>query len=263
MKTLRKYGSEPYEIILVHGGPGAPGSLDAVASKLSASSGILVPEILSKTIDDQIEELKSIVINNTSESILLSGHSWGAWLSLMFASRYPRLVKKLIMIGAPPFEEKYARTIEKIRLSRLTKEERKRLANAEKQHPDLSSEKETLSYDFISMITKADVFEALPDECIGTSFYPEVFTNVWAEASKIRSSGKLLEYVRSINCQVVAIHGDHDPHPAEGVRVPLTKIIPDFRFYLIKKCGHYPWIEKYGKDRFYEIMFREIKMTGD
>ena len=61
-----------------------------------------------------------------------------------------------------------------------------------------------------------------------------------------------------IRCPVLAIHGDHDPHPAEGVQETLSRVIRDFRFVLLEKCGHRPWIEKQAKHKFYQILREEI-----
>jgi pimeloyl-ACP methyl ester carboxylesterase len=63
----------------------------------------------------------------------------------------------------------------------------------------------------------------------------------------------------AVRCPVIAIHGDHDPHPAEGVNEPLSRECPDFRFILLPKCGHRPWIERNASDAFYEVLIREIK----
>ena len=41
----------------------------------------------------------------------------------------------------------------------------------------------------------------------------------------------------------MAIHGDYDPHPASGVKEPLSRILRDFRFILLDHCGHTPWKE--------------------
>jgi hypothetical protein len=54
-------------------------------------------------------------------------------------------------------------------------------------------------------------------------------------------------------------HGNYDPHPAEGIKIPLSKTLKGFRFIVIKKCGHYPWLERYSKDRFYNVLKQEIK----
>jgi pimeloyl-ACP methyl ester carboxylesterase len=56
----------------------------------------------------------------------------------------------------------------------------------------------------------------------------------------------------------VAIHGDYDPHPAEGVREPLSKVLKDFRFILLEHCGHLPWIEREAREGFFELVRGEL-----
>ncbi|MBN2487927.1 MAG: alpha/beta hydrolase, partial [Methanosarcinaceae archaeon] len=60
-------------------------------------------------------------------------------------------------------------------------------------------------------------------------------------------------------CPVVAIHGDYDPHPATGIEEPLSRIVKDFRFILLKNCGHYPWMERDAKNKFYKIILEELQ----
>lgn len=74
----------------------------------------------------------------------------------------------------------------------------------------------------------------------------------------MRRSGKLLEMGREIASPVVAIHGDYDSHPAEGVGKPLSTAVRDFRFILLEKCGHKPWIERQARERFYAILEGEL-----
>ncbi|MHB0870918.1 MAG: alpha/beta fold hydrolase, partial [Chloroflexota bacterium] len=87
----------------------------------------------------------------------------------------------------------------------------------------------------------------------------EVNRSVWGEAERLRRGGGLLELGRRIRCPVVAIHGDHDPHPAEGVREPLSRVLRDFRFLLLRKCGHLPWIEREARDEFYRLLSLELR----
>jgi pimeloyl-ACP methyl ester carboxylesterase len=261
MDNLRTYGSEPYDLVLVHGGPGAPGSLEAIARRLSISFGILEPIILSLSVLEQLEELHSIVKNHASKPLFFLGHSWGAWLCFLYAARCPELVKKVIMVGAPPFEDKYAHIVKETRLSRLTEKEKNDFKIAEQQLVNVTSGEQSLSPDFIALLSKTDIFESLPDENITSKFYPSVYKTVWAEASQLRSTGKLTEHAGERKCPVGAIHGDFDPHPAAGVKGPLTEILPAFRFNLIERCGHYPWKEKYGKDILYKIFYKEMGST--
>jgi pimeloyl-ACP methyl ester carboxylesterase len=111
------------------------------------------------------------------------------------------------------------------------------------------------------MMAKADTYAPLPPEKEPDPLpaSEEINRKIWAEASGMRERGELLEMGSKIRCPVVAIHGDYDPHPAEGVREPLSGLIKDFRFILLGKCGHEPWLEKYARDEFYKILQNEIQ----
>jgi pimeloyl-ACP methyl ester carboxylesterase len=74
----------------------------------------------------------------------------------------------------------------------------------------------------------------------------------------MRKSAELVRLGEKIQCPVVAIHGDYDPHPAEGVRQPLSRVLQDFRFILLENSGHQPWIERAARDKFYSILRSEI-----
>lgn len=261
MEKLRTYGAQPYDIVLLHGGPGAPGSLAAMGRRLSFSFGVLEPLMFSLSIGEQLEELNSIVTNNSSIPLFFIGHSWGAWLALIYAARYPDLVKKIILIGAPPFEEEKASAVNETRLSRLTEAEKKEFIHSAELTDTISPEVISLSPEVIALFSKTDLFEAMPNEKIASDFSPVVYRKIWPEASELRRTGKLMEFVRKVKCPVVAIHGDFDPHPADGVKEPLTANLSNFRFNLIEKCGHYPWIEKYGKDILYKIFYKEMGST--
>jgi pimeloyl-ACP methyl ester carboxylesterase len=263
LDNLRKYGGEPFDIVLLHGGPGAPGEMESVARRISISFGILEPLLLSMSVQDQVKELHSIVSRYCSHPVAFIGHSWGAWLGFIFVSLYPGSARKLIMVGAPPFDEKYAADITSTRLSRLTSQEKEWLLQGEQYINSASEENQPILKKYIDLLIKADSFDLLPSpsETSDLAFYPDVFRKVWEEASQLRRSGKLIKYAENIKCPVVALHGDYDPHPAEGVNIPLRKALKDFRFTLLEKCGHYPWKEKYGRDIMYKIFYKEIGST--
>ncbi len=82
---------------------------------------------------------------------------------------------------------------------------------------------------------------------------------VWREAAELRRSGELLRLGELIECKVVAVHGDHDPHPAPGVLGPLSGAVTDFRFILLENCGHCPWLERQAADLFFSLMREELE----
>ena len=262
MKNLRKYGKTPYKIAVIHGGPGAGGEMAPVARELASGWGVLEPLQTSASLEGQIEELKTVLEKNGDLPITLVGFSWGAWLGFIFVANYPALVKKLILIGSGGYEEKYAARIRETRLNRLSEEERTEAKSIrEVLNNPAAEDKNTAFARFGALFSKADAYDPITcesDESEVIDCQVDIFQSVWKEAAELRRSGKLLELGKHIKCPVVAIHGDYDPHPAEGVQKPLSAILKSFQFILLKNCGHKPWIERQAKERFYEILKVEL-----
>ncbi|HNY61717.1 MAG TPA: alpha/beta hydrolase [Caldisericia bacterium] len=259
LQNPRKYGVPPFNIVVVHGGPGACGEMAPVARGLSSGFGVLEPLQTAITIDGQVKELEEAIRTHGNPPVALVGHSWGAWLAFILAAKNPSLVGKLVLVGSGPFEEKYASEIMPARLSRLPENERNELALLLKKMESQGEKDSDAIMDRVGdLISKSDHFDPLPLEPEPVEFRPEVYQSVWPEASRLRQSGELLEMGKKITCPVVAIHGDHDPHPADGVRIPLEKVLKDFKFVLLEKCGHDPWLEKHAREKFFEVLKGEL-----
>lgn len=259
MQKVRKYGKPPFSIAVIHGGPGAPGEMAPVAKELSNAFGVLEPLQSANTLSGQIEELKKVIQEYTEIPITLIGWSWGAWLSFLFTAQNLSAVRKLIIVGSAPFEDKYVPEIMQTRLSRLTTEDIEKIESFTRLISDAKgSEKDKIFCQFGALLSKADFYNPLPHEGDIIECQYDVYEGVWKDAKELRSTGKLLEYRKKITCPVVAIHGDYDPHPAEGVSDPLSKTIKDFRFILLENCGHKPWYEKEARDKFYRLLRQEL-----
>ncbi len=245
--SVRTYGAPPFQVAVIHGGPGAPGDMAPVARELSSDGGVIEPLQTEATLNGQVEELRSVLESRGDLPVALVGFSWGAFLSFIVAARYPHLVSKLILVGCGPFEEKYAENIMERRISRLSPEEGARLRALSES---LNDDRELFEA-FGKLVSKADAFNPFPSPDEGLEFQPDIFHSVWKEAAELRRSGKLLAMGKEIHCPVVAIHGESDPHPSEGVATALKNVLSDFNFILLKKCGHKPWIEREAKDVFY------------
>lgn len=260
IKNLRVYGKKPYSVAVVHGGPGAAGEMAPVAEELSSELGILEPFQGEISIEGQIEELKGQLENSASIPFILVGFSWGAWLSFICAANYPELVRKLILIGSGPFTENYANGIHETRLNRFSQQEKTEFEFLIEilNNPGCRS----INMDFArlgTLLSKADAFDPIAQESSVFEYRFDIFTKVWEEAAELRRNGELIKLAGKIRCPVVAIHGDYDPHPSDGVLEPLSAILQEFRFFLLKNCGHKPWVERQARDEFYSLLRQELK----
>jgi pimeloyl-ACP methyl ester carboxylesterase len=260
-KNLRKYGKPPFNVTVLHGGPGVSGEMVPVAIELSKSWGVLEPLQTEAFIRGQIRELYDVLRKNGEPPVILIGWSWGAMLGFIFTAKYPRMVKKLILVGSAVFDQKYAEKIMETRWNRLDKEERIEIQIlAEDLNNPLIEDKEKniLMSRFGKLLFKSDSYNPLPYRNEALDHQYSIFRDVWRDAENIRSSGELLKMGKQIRCPVVAIHGDYDPHPYQGVQKPLSRTIKDFRFILIENCGHCPWFEHEASDKFYDILKKEL-----
>lgn len=248
MKNIRTYGKIPYKTALIHGGPGAAGDMRPVAEELSKYFSVIEPLQTKKSIDELLKELHLQICSLCHSPITVTGHSWGAWLGIIFAAKYPELVNKLILISSGPFEESYTLKMMEDRINHLNEDDRSKYFSLIQDSGGIMTEE--LGY----LLSKADTFEQLPEIETPVDFSPDIYLYVWNEAKKLRQSGKLIDYCKNLKCPVTAIHGKYDTHPAIGVSEPLTKAIKDFKMILLDKCGHYPWKEKYARKKFFELL---------
>ncbi len=246
----------------MHGGPGAAKELAPLAREMASGWGVMEPLQTALSLTGQVEELKSALEENGDLPITLIGHSWGAWLSVILAAHYPALVKKLILIGSAPFEEQYAATIQESRLNRLSGGDRAKVAALiEILDNPVADDKNNAFARLGDLLSIADAYDPVMDPPEVIDYRVDIFQSVWHEAAELRSSGQLLALASRIKCGVVALHGDYDPHPAQGVRKPLSGILKSFRFIPLKNCGHKPWIEKKARDKFYSILRKELRLV--
>ena len=253
---VRLYGQGPYKVVLVHGGPGAIGSLKGFAKELNDRTNIGVVEAIQSkySIDELIEELHNQIQGHCFNKITLIGHSWGAWLVALYSARYPEQVDSTVLVGSGPLEDKYVSEIGMRRMQNLSEEDGalfQRFGNKQATDEDMKR---------IPVL-----FEKSDNYCLenrenhrADRTDSEMHNCVWSEAAQLRSSGKLLKIFKKIKSNLFIIQGSDDPHPDKGVIQPLEENGVEFETNILEKCGHSPFMEKYAKEKFYEILFRII-----
>ncbi len=253
---FRRHGVKQFTSIFVHGGPGAAGDLYDMCEVLSKDYGILETLHKGLSVDEQVEEIEYAVEHSDRDRITLVGHSWGAWLVVYYAAKYPEKVKRLLLISSGPFEEKYLSKMNSIRNERFEEEDLLKLREYfQKMNESTGEEADGYFQEAGNLFHKTDSYDEIKvDMGDKVSVKKEIYEKVWGEAAEMRKNGELMNALKTISCPVTVIHGDYDPHPYEGVKNPLLESGKSADFYLLQDCGHSPWREKAAKDEFYHIM---------
>lgn len=262
---IRVYGNPPFRIAVIHGGPGAPGSLAGVARHLSSLAGVVEPLQSKQDVAALIEELHDQIGRSCVRPVMLVGHAWGAWLSLLYAAAYPQDVRLAVLAGCAPLDAAYVSLLQDCRRARMSREEWiwfnrlvSRLERLPREHGSW------LIQQIDALLEKTDCYELVMERTerqARLSFDPERYLRIWQEAEAMCESGELLRRIRPIRCGLHVIHGEYDPRPAEGVMAPLQASQIPFKHYRLPQCGYAPFWEKHGAAPFYAIL-REIIRKG-
>lgn len=262
----RFYGPQPRRTAVVHGGPGDRGSLGGMARRLayllaeagktvsgdeSLYGGVVEPWQSARSAEGLVEELHGQMESAAARPAALVGHSWGAMLSLLYAARYPAEVSRVILVGCPPLDDRYVPLTAETRRARLSDAERKEYDRVTAVDSPDAHDMELLR----RLTEKTDDFDATPAEGEADA---GTYAAVWPEAARMRSDGRLKRVLESLRCPVTAIHGLCDPHPVEGVTVPLKEAGVVFRAYTIPFCGHSPFRERRCAAIFYRIVLQAL-----
>ena len=244
-------------VVLCHGGPGLSDNLSPVASMIDDVAVVHRYDQRAGgrstgegpfTVAQFVEDLEELRVHWGHESWIVGGHSWGGWLALLYALRYPARVSGIIAIGMPPppsdgWRESYVR----IRDSRMTEDERDffyEIRRRRKAGEPVSDEDER-AWARLQWRTDFADPETAPDFDREPLFdYPanlEVNKAVNADMDVFATTHDLLAELKSIEAPALFVHGEGDPRPAPH---SIVAAIADAQLRLIAGAGHLPWLER-------------------
>lgn len=249
---VRKYGQPPYSVAVIHGGPGAIGSVACIARELSVTMGVIEPLQSKYSINELIGELNNQLKENSNAPLTLIGHSWGAFLSLLYAGSHPENVKQIILVGCAPLADEYVPSITERRLRNLSEDEGRLFLQLLDELEDAGKNDSLQQLE--KLVEKSDNYQLLSLDEDALPVDNIMYSRIWNEAKKMRSSGELIDRIKKVNRPVYIIQGEYDPHPIEGITEPLELAGIPFKHHLLPHCGHSPFKEKLAIRQFYSIL---------
>lgn len=172
------------------------------------------------SLEDQVEALTDVLEAVEEAPFILVGHSFGGWVSALYASRYPERVRHLVLVDTAGV---YYRGVDKLR-------------------------------DLFTLNSVSDTRHLLNNLWYRYPWYFKPFAGaIYRElrrrgmnelVNSIDTSGFLAEELARLTMPVSIIWGRQDTVISpESVNV-ITKFVPHARVEFIGHCGHVPQLEK-------------------
>lgn len=257
---VQQYGTAPFRIALIHGGPGARGEMELVARELARHQGVLEPYQSARSVVGQVEELGRQLQEYGDMPCVLVGHSWGAWLAVLTAVQARDLVRKLVLIGCPPLEAGAAIKRGEVWRNRLSEKDRVMFDQCLAQLKDKDTpDKNRVFAQLGRLVVLADGYDVEPSPGWAQAADYVQFEAVWTDAARMRTRGEIAQAFSKIDCSLTIIHGAQDPHPAAAVIEPLQGMGRQFRSHVLDRCGHDPWLELQARESFFSILEQECQ----
>ena len=251
---FRSYGSSGPTIVLLHGGPGAPGMMQ-LARGLEDTFQVLEPfqrgsGDVPLTVELHVADLHEFLATHCKDQRpALVGHSWGAMLALAYAAAHPDPASSVVLVGCGTFDPAARRRLVEVRNERIGEELRARLATLADEIPDVS-ERLKRRHELTMHTESVDLIEPeAGGEVDGVANH-----QTWRDMVRLQENGTYPAAFTAIPVPVLMLHGSYDPHPGWMIRDSLGPYIPQLQYREWERCGHIPWLERAAHLEFFRVL---------
>ena len=265
---IRRHGEGEPTVVVLPGGPGAPGSAAPLARALGAR-GMSVLEPLQRragdvplTVDRHVEDMAAAAPARAT----YVGWSWGAMLALSFAAVHPTRVASIVLVGCGTYHEA-ERADYKQRVADLLGDEgrareadlRARIAAAADE-----AERDRLLGELGALFMAAETVDPLAMPSVGDDLPVDAVGHreTWDDVLRLQAEGIEPQRFAGIEVPVLMLHGDADPHPGRGTYERLRPVLPQLEYVEFPRCGHEPWRERHARDAFLATLDAWIRAHG-
>jgi pimeloyl-ACP methyl ester carboxylesterase len=250
---VREYGAGRDVVVLLHGGPGAPGHMAPVARDLA---GYRVLEPLQRgsgavplTVQTHIDDLRDVLCSPRGHQapVHLVGSSWGAMLALAFAADHPAHVRSIVLVGCGTFDEATRASFKRNLDARLGAVTKNRLQILDAEIVDQDQRLRAR----VALLMTAYMHEPITSDLGLENTDARANEETWRDMLRLQAAGVYPAAFRRIPAPVLMIHGVDDPHPGRAIHASLLPYLPQIEYRELSRCGHYPWLERHARAEFF------------
>lgn len=253
---IRRYGDAGPVVIVLHGGPAAPGSAKPLALGLADGFRVIEPWQRGSgggqplTVARHVADLHDLIrqLGLTAPPALV-GESWGAMLALAYAAQHPAEAGPIVLVGCGTFDREA-----RIRGAQIREE---RIAAYIAEHPEHAADLNLpLGERIIKWHEMTDNFDPLPEPSASENppFDKRAFNETWRDMLRCQEDGLYPAAFKAIRSPVLMLHGDYDPHPGKMIRDSLIPYLPQLDYREFERCGHQPAIERHARELFFNVL---------
>jgi len=254
MLSFRTHGTHGTPVVVLHGGPGAPGSAWGLARGLGTSFRVLEPfqrraDHRPLTVARHVEDLRALIdAELPGERPAIVGHSWGAMLALAFGAAHPEHARAIALVGCGTFDPVARSALMGTIDRRMTAAIAAGLAAMQ-----LCADPDDALTDSGALIAPLYTWDPLPPVPDAPAIRGDHrgHGESWRDMIRCQEQGLYPAAFTAIRCPLLMLHGRFDPHPGPMIRDSLLPHLPQLEYRELGGCGHDPWRERRAREPFF------------
>jgi pimeloyl-ACP methyl ester carboxylesterase len=171
-------------------------------------------------------------------------------LALAYAAEHPEAAGPLVLVGCGTFDP-VARARMRATLDERTDAGlRLRMERLAGEHPDPDERLRALGRLLLPLYS----YDPATEEDGSEAFDARGHRETWDDMLRLQNEGVYPATFSAIESPVLMLHGAFDPHPGRMIRASLEPYLPQLEYREWERCGHYPWLERSVRDKFFEVL---------
>lgn len=244
-------------VVLCHGGPGVYDYMEPVAAMIHDLAALhrYDQRGCGRSQDKDpydvasfIADLDALRVHWGYESWTVIGHSWGAYLALLYAVKHPERVSRLVYFSGTGIDPAWHRDYRRNREAKLSPNSRERLRVLDSRRPAATEEDlARIEEERSALIESTNYYDAVRFgdtarfDRFPINYKQNAILN--AECKRMEAAGDLHDRVRRVDAPTLILDGEGDPRP-RWARAQLACLLPNSRHVTIARAGHETWIER-------------------